>query len=161
MKINRRKMVIVVVVLLLLCIAIPCTYAVYQGKIDIGATATTGGFACDIVVDTDENYIENNEAYFFVTVNNWKQDGAKTIITDADVDYNLIIENQNGSVGLFRYVDDDGNTNGKGESTVNVSNYLGKTKSSRRYKVYVTSTTNLKANVSFKVKLDAKQRNMG
>lgn len=159
---SQKKMLGIVILLIgLAIIIIPASYALYQGKMNINITTTTGGIMCDIIVDTNDDYIENNEPYFFITVNNFRENSGKILLTATDISYNLVIENQNGSNGLFRYVDEDGNTNNNPEERVVISNqYIGKTKTSKRYKVYVSSQTNLKYKVNFNVKLEANQKDM-
>lgn len=158
---KRKQMFLIYMFLIIFVLILPVSYAIYKGQMNVNITSTTGGLICDVVLDTNENYIENNESFFFVTVNNYKVENGKTILTSTDVNYDLVIENKESSAGLFRYVDDLGNTNSTGESSITISDqYLGKTKSSRKYKVYVTTNTNLKTNVDFKVRLDAKQKDM-
>ena len=82
-------------------------------------------------------------------------------MTSADIDYTLTIENKNGSIGLFRYVDEDGNTNNQGESSVTIKKSIGKEQARQQIKVYVTADTNLETEVDFKVRLDAVQKDMG
>lgn len=138
-----------------------CSYAIYNESVKIGVSTVTGNFICDVIVDSNENYVENNEAYFLVSVNNFKVDGKRVVLTSTDINYSLTIENKNGSNGYFRFVDEDGNTNGTPTNIVTISNQsLGKEKATKKYKVYVTTDSNLKENVSFVVKLDAKQKNM-
>ncbi len=156
---NRRK--ILVILFLSIGIFVPSVYALYNGSFSIGVKTTTGDFVCDVVVDSNESYVENNEAYFLIDVNNFKVDGDTVILTSTDIDYALTIENKSGSNGLFRYVDEDGNTNGTPTSSVTISSqYLGKDKKTNKYKVYVTTESNLRSNVDYVVKLDAKQKSM-
>ena len=61
---------------------------------------------------------------------------------------------------LFRYLDEDGNTNSKGEEKVVLKKRIGNSKSSQKIKVYTTADTNLKSEVKFNVKLDAVQADM-
>lgn len=159
---KKRNILIVIGCIVFLLISIPFTYALYKGEMNVHVSATTGSLVCDVLVDTNDNYIENNEAFFFITVNNFATQNGKNILTATDVDYTLTIQNKGTSKGLFRYVDEDGNTNTVGEETVVIQNgRLGKTKQSKKIKVYVTTESNLKSKVDFDVKLNAKQANMG
>ena len=81
-------------------------------------------------------------------------------VSAVDVDYTLTITNKENSAGLFQYIDEDGNSNEKGESSVTINSSISRNRKTKRYKVYVTTDTNLKTDVNFKVNLDAHQKDM-
>ena len=76
------------------------------------------------------------------------------------VDYTITIENESGSQGLFRYIDEDGNTNSTGTEKAVIKKRIGNEKTSQKIKVFTTADTNLETDVKFKVKLDAVQADM-
>lgn len=156
----KRKIMFSVFLIVIAIILLPVSYAIYSNQSQVSLVTTTGNIICNLSVDTNDAYIENNEVYFLVTVDNFKIENGKTNLTAMDIDYTLTIENNGSSVGLFRYVDDDGNTNITGEENLIITRKIGKKKTSQQFKVFVTSDTNLKTKVDFKVKLDARQANM-
>ncbi len=155
-----RKKSLIILFVTILILGLPVSYAAYQSRSDVLVSSTTGDIICHLKVDTDDNYIENNEPYFFITVSNFETRNGKTIVSSVAVDYTITIENQDGSIGLFRYLDEDGNTNSKGEEKVVLKKRIGNSKSSQKIKVYTTADTNLKSEVKFNVKLDAVQADM-
>lgn len=137
------------------------SYALYQQEVDVGVVTTAGEMICDIEVDTNENYIENNEAYFYINVVNYEAREDGTYISATDVDYTITIENTGSDQGYFRYTDEEGNTNGEGETTAVINSSIGNDSvETKRYRVYVTGSNDLKQDIDFKVSLDAKQKNM-
>lgn len=136
------------------------SYAVYQSSNILSVTTTAGNIIAQATVDTNDHYIENNEAYFMITVDNFKIENDETIVSDMTIDYTLTIKNKNGSSGLFRYVDDDGNTNTTPEETLIIHRRLEKGQRTHQFRVFVTSDTNVKTNVDFSVALDAVQAKM-
>lgn len=158
---NKKKTIVFIVVIAIIILLIPVSYSIYQSSVHTVVVTTTGDIVCNVSVDTNEDYIENNEPYFLINVDNYKTEGDTTYVTDADIDYTLTIENKEGSIGLYRYIDEDGNTNGEGESSVTIKRSMGKNQARQQYKVYVTADTNLETDVDFKVKVDAVQKDMG
>ena len=156
----KRKNMFSVVVIAIAIILLPISYSIYTNQSQVSIVTTTGDIVCNLSVDTSDTYIENNEAYFLVTVDNFKTINGKTVVTAMDIDYTLTIENNGGATGLFRYIDDDGNTNTNGEENLTIERRIGKSKNSQQFKVFVTADTNLKTKVDFKVRLDAHQANM-
>ena len=156
----KRRVIISVVIFSITILLLPISYAIYQNTVNVSVVTTTGDIICNLSVDTDETYIENNEAFFLITVDNFKTENDKTVITSTDIDYTLTIENTGNTVGLFRYVDEEGNTNTDAEETVTITKRMGKDKTSQQFKAFVTTDTNLKTDVDFKVKLNAHQADM-
>lgn len=157
----KKKIVAIIIVCAIILLLIPVSYSWYQSSVQTVVVTTTGDIVCNVSLDTDDTYIENNEPYFLINIDNYKTEGNKTVVTSADIDYTLTIENKNGSIGLFRYVDEDGNTNNQGESSVTIKKSIGKEQARQQIKVYVTADTNLETEVDFKVRLDAVQKDMG
>ena len=156
----KLKIYVVVAILLLSIMALPVAYAAYRNVVDLSVVTTTGDIVCNLSVDTSDTYIENNEAFFLITVDNFKTEGGQTIVTSTDIDYTLTVENTGSDIGLFRYVDDDGNTNEVAEESLTIQRRIGKDKTSQQFKVYVTADTNLETDVDFKVKINALQAKM-
>lgn len=156
----KLKIYVVVAILLLSIMALPVAYGAYHNVVDLSVITTTGDIVCNLSVDTSDTYIENNEAFFLITVDNFKTEGGQTIVTSTDIDYTLTVENTGSDIGLFRYVDDDGNTNEVAEESLTIQRRIGKDKTSQQFKVYVTADTNLETDVDFKVKINALQAKM-
>lgn len=140
----------------------PGAYALYQNSYDVEVITRTGELVCDVSIETNDAFIENNEVYFYVYVNNFETNGNTTVLTSTDITYDLIIENKNGSEALYRYLAEDGSTNEKGESVATIANQeMSKSsKTTKKYKVYVTTDAESRMNIDFNVKLDAKQKVM-
>ncbi len=161
MKEKRRLLLYAGLLVIIICACVlQYSYSMYQSKMDVTITTTTGDIICDVSVDTNENYIENNKAFFYVIIRNYKTVNKVEQVSAVDVDYTLTITNKENSVGLFQYIDEDGNSNEKGESSVTINSSISRNRKTKRYKVYVTTDTNLKTDVNFKVNLDAHQKDM-
>ena len=69
----RRNMLLLLLLLLgASTLIVSFSYAMYRGTDQVIATATTGEVICQATIDTNENYVENNEAYFMININNFK-----------------------------------------------------------------------------------------
>ncbi len=157
----RRNMLLLLLLLLgASTLIVSFSYAMYRGTDQVIATATTGEVICQATIDTNENYVENNEAYFMININNFKTENGTTITSDAIIDYTLTIENKAGSNGLYRYVDDDGNSSDTPVPTLVIQRRIEKGPNTQQVRVFVSSDTNLRANVDFVVKLEAVQANL-
>lgn len=136
------------------------SYARYTSSVDVNVGTVSGEMICNIRVETEDFYVENNVAYFLIYVSNAK-DG---VVTATDVDYNITISNIAGSNGTFYYVDSDGiksDSNGVFHDSLNSITYsFGKNAEERIFKVYVKVPSNMKEEVNFKVDLDAVQKQM-
>ncbi len=155
-----RKKIVIGVVISIAILLLPVSYSIYEGQRKVAVLTTTGDIICELSVDTDDTYIENNEAFFMISIDNFKTEDGQTIVTSSDIDYTLTIENTGSNTGLFRYVDDDGNTNTTGQERVEVTRRIGKNKTTQQFKVYVTTDTNLETDVDFKVRVNAVQADM-
>ncbi len=157
----KKKIILGIIVISILIITISSSYSIYQNSVSASVLTTTGDIICELSVDTSDKYIENNEAYFIITINNFKTSDGELMITSSDIDYTLTIENTGTNQGLFRYIDDDGNTNTTPEESVSVERRIEKDKTTQQFKVFVTTDTNLKTDIDFKVKVNAVQADMG
>lgn len=155
-----QKKIVIGVVISIAILLLPVSYSIYEGQRKVAVLTTTGDIICELSVDTDDTYIENNEAFFMISIDNFKTEDGQTIVTSSDIDYTLTIENTGSNTGLFRYVDDDGNTNTTGQERVEVTRRIGKNKTTQQFKVYVTTDTNLETDVDFKVRVNAVQADM-
>ena len=155
-----RKKIVIGVVISIAILLLPVSYSIYEGQRKVAVLTTTGDIICELSVDTDDTYIENNEAFFMISIDNFKTEDGQTIVTSSYIDYTLTIENTGSNTGLFRYVDDDGNTNTTGQERVEVTRRIGKNKTTQQFKVYVTTDTNLETDVDFKVRVNAVQADM-
>lgn len=117
----------------------------------------TGEVICEVTVDSNPNYIENNIAYFRIKVTNTKDNA----VTGVPVKYQLTIQNEEGSNGLFYYIDSEGNTSsstGEYLSSITSLEYTFDTsEATREFKVYVKVPSGLKETVNAKVYLEAVQ----
>lgn len=137
------------------------SYSRYSTKFDVNVKTTTGEMVCNVEIDSDPSYIENNIAYFKIIVKNTKDDGT---ITATDVNYKITISNKDGSNGIFYYIDSDGIKSSDSEEflpTITSMEYsFGKTSEERIFKVFVKVPTNLKETVSYNINLEAIQKQM-
>ncbi len=156
----RRKKYFIIAFMAIFILGIPASYAIYQSSNDVSVQSTTGDIICHLSIDTDDSYIKNNEPYFLITVDNFETVGGVTSVSSVIVDYTITIENESGSQGLFRYIDEDGNTNSTGTEKAVIKKRIGNEKTSQKIKVFTTADTNLETDVKFKVKLDAVQADM-
>lgn len=117
----------------------------------------TGEVICEVTVDSNPNYVENNIAYFRIKVTNTKDNA----VTGVPVKYQLTIQNEEGSNGLFYYIDSEGNTSsstGEYLSSITSLEYTFDTsEATREFKVYVKVPSGLKETVNAKVNLEAIQ----
>lgn len=155
---KKQKFLVSIITILLFFLILKESYA-YFGvtKQSVSQSITTGEIICDVIIDTNPNYIENNLAYFRVTVTNTKN--GKT--NPAPIKYQLTLQNDERSNGIFYYIDSEGNTSSEsGEylNTITSQEYtFGTTKETREFKVYVKVPSGLKENVNFKIDIEAKQ----
>lgn len=125
---------------------------------NVNVNTTSGKLSYDVVLDQNDNYIENNEPYFFIIVKNYDKDG----LTNAAFDYKISVVSAEGVSALYRYIDDDGNTNTTPTSSLALAGSLDNNKKKDfKYKVYVSSDTNLKTKVNYKIDYEIVQKNMG
>lgn len=140
---------------LILGITLIQTYSAFRMSHSGNVIANTSGLICEIALDTNSEYKENNEAYFLINLQNYKD----SLTNDVEMGYTLTITNNSGSNGLFRYVDSDGVTNNEYVATLNIPEHtFGTTQDTEIIKVYVKSNTNIEETVNFTVKLDAYQK---
>lgn len=155
---KSKKRVLTLILLFLILVLVPGTLAFYKGFVNVYVTTVAGEMISDIEVDQNENYVENNVPYFYVTVKNYRENENTTILTATAFDYKLIVENKEGSNGLFRYEDNKGNKTVDSVEVLEIpSQHLKSTKDSNKYKVYVTSPDTKKSTVDYTVRLEAEQ----
>ena len=154
---KKQKFLVSIITILLFFLILKESYA-YFGvtKQSVSQSITTGEIICDVIIDTNPNYIENNLAYFRVTVTNTKN--GKT--NPAPIKYQLTLQNDERSNGIFYYIDSEGNTSSEtGEylNTITSQEYIFSTKEeSRVFKVYVKVPSGLKETVNFKINIKFK-----
>lgn len=155
---KKLKILILIITIPLFFLILKESYA-YFGATNqsISQLMTTGEVICEVTVDSNPNYVENNIAYFRIKVTNTK-DGA---VTGVPVKYQLTIQNEEGSNGLFYYIDSEGNTSsstGEYLSSITSLEYAFDTsEATREFKVYVKVPSGLKETVNAKVYLEAVQ----
>ncbi len=158
---RAKKIYVIGALLLAIITATTLSYALYQREVDVDVTTISGEMICDIEVDTNDNYIENNEAYFYIYVKNFENRDGINYLSATDVDYTITIENTGSDQGLFRYVDEEGNSSEEGVETLTIENSIGNDEEmTKRIRIYVSGTNDLEQNVDFKVSLDAVQKDM-
>ncbi len=154
---KKQKFLVSIITILLFFLILKESYA-YFGvtKQSVSQSITTGKIIYDVIIDTNPNYIENNLAYFRVTVTNTKN--GKT--NPAPIKYQLTLQNDERSNGIFYYIDSEGNTSSEtGEylNTITSQEYIFSTKEeSRVFKVYVKVPSGLKETVNFKINIKFK-----
>ena len=154
---KKQKFLVSIITILLFFLILKESYA-YFGvtKQSVSQSITTGKIIYDVIIDTNPNYIENNLAYFRVAVTNTKN--GKT--NPAPIKYQLTLQNDERSNGIFYYIDSEGNTSSEtGEylNTITSQEYIFSTKEeSRVFKVYVKVPSGLKETVNFKINIKFK-----
>ena len=139
---------------LILAITLYQTYSAFRMSNSGNLLADTSGLICDISLDTSAEYVENDEAYFLLNIQNYRGN----LTNGVAIGYKITITNQNGSNGLFRYVDSDGNSNDEYVATLEIPEHTFSTeKETETIKIYVKSSTNIEETVNYNVKLDAYQ----
>lgn len=153
-----KNIIIVFFVLLLIVLVLKESYAYFttSGQ-SVAQVMAIGDIICEVTVDSNPNYVENNIAYFRIKVTNTK-DG---VVSSAPVRYQLTIQNETGSNGIFYYIDSEGNTSsstGEYLSSITSLEYTFNTsEATREFKVYVKVPSGLKETVNAKVDLNAVQ----
>ncbi|HIT22370.1 MAG TPA: hypothetical protein IAB56_05340 [Candidatus Scybalousia intestinigallinarum] len=155
---NKYKILFLCFSILLIVVIFKESYAYFTATSQsIAQQVATGEIICDVTIDTNPNYIENNIAYFRVKVTNTK--GGKTNPTP--IKYQLTLQNEEGSNGIFYYIDSEGNTSSEtGEylSTITSQEYtFGTSEETREFKVYVKVPSGLKETVDFKIDINSEQ----
>lgn len=155
---NKYKILFLCFSILLIVVIFKESYAYFTATSQsISQQVATGKIICDVTIDTNPNYIENNIAYFRVKVTNTKN--GKTNPTP--IKYQLTLQNEEGSNGIFYYIDSEGNTSSEtGEylSTITSQEYtFGTSEETREFKVYVKVPSGLKENVNFKIDINSEQ----
>ena len=155
---KKPKILILIITIPLFFLILKESYA-YFGATNqsISQLMTTGEVICKVTVDSNPNYVENNIAYFRIKVTNTKDNA----VTGVPVKYQLTIQNEKGSNGLFYYIDSEGNTSsstGEYLSSITSLEYAFDTsEATREFKVYVKVPSGLKETVNAKVYLEAVQ----
>ncbi len=157
-KLSKKTYVSFLFILFICTLIIKKSYGYFiSSDQSINQSIKIGSLIYDIQIDTNPNYIENNIAYFRVKVTNTK-DG-KTNPTP--LKYQLILQNEEGSNGIFYYIDSEGNTSSEsGEylSIITSQEYtFGTSEETREFKVYVKVPSGLKENVNFKIDINSEQ----
>ncbi len=156
----KTSNIILLGVFVLLLIVSPSAYGIYQSRYQVNVVTKTGEIIYDLKVDSNDIYVEGNQKYFLILVNNFKMDGNTKYLNSVPCNYVLTVKNKDtGADGLFKYLSEkDGETSGDTFlDTVTYNGKLGTTEETQRIKVYVDSKTNLKTNVDYVVTIDVVQ----
>ena len=114
----------------------PFAYAIYKSVITVSVTEKSGAITYDFIVDSQtEEYIEDKTPYFYITITNFKENK----LTNADFDYKIIIKNKENNNGKFKSVDN---------------------KTSKKYKIYVSSDQMNETTVDYNIDYFVTQKNM-
>lgn len=139
---------------------IQVAYSRYMADVNMNAAATSGEMICDVEIDSDSSYIENNIAYFKIIVSN----ALTSKVSDTDVEYKLTISNKDGSNGLYYFVDSLGqvsDSNGEYHETLKTGTYtFNKERQEMVFKVYVKVPSNIRETVNFDVLVESVQKDM-
>ena len=153
-----KSIIIVFFVLFLIVLVLKESYAYFiSSSQSVVQVMATGKVICEMTVDSNPNYVENNIPYFRIKVTNTK-DG---VVSSVPVRYQLTIQNEEGSNGLFYYIDSEGNTSSSTEeylSSITSLEYTFDTSEATiDFKVYVKASSGLKETVNVKINLEAIQ----
>lgn len=147
--IRKHKKISLLVMIILFIIIFPLTFSKYKENTSIKVKTTTGEIVYDINIDQNNKYIENDNSYIFININNFKIKDNIKYINNVDYDYDLIITGKDLEFSL------DGD-NYKDKLIYN--NSFSKDENSNRVKVYVKN--NYSNNHDIKVELKASQKDM-
>ena len=157
-KILKNKIFLILTICVILVISINLityTYSRYVSKADVFVVSNTGSLKCDAIIDAKDEYIEDNERYFYINVKNSKDN----IESDTDIGYILTIENIEDSKGLYRYIDSYGNSNNEYKDKLEIEEHiLNKNNKEERFKIRVKSENAIKTKIKYKVKINCYQK---
>lgn len=149
-KIRQHKQISLIVMIVLFIMILPIAFSKYKSNVNIKVKTTTGEIVYDIKVDQNNNYIEDNNSYIFININNYQIKDNVKYINDVNYDYELSITSNN----LLLSLDKD---NYKEELIYN--NSFNINEKSNKIKVYVKNKNFNNIN-DIKVELKASQKNM-
>lgn len=148
-KIREHKKISLLVMIILFIIIFPMTFSKYKSNTSIKVKTTTGEIVYDLNIDQNNKYIENDNTYIFININNYKIKDNIKYINSVDYDYDLIITGRD----LLFSLD---NKDYKEELIYNDS--FNKDENTNKVKVYVKN--NYSNNHDIKVELKASQKDM-
>ena len=148
-KIREHKKISLLVMIILFIIIFPMTFSKYKSNTSIKVKNTTGEIVYDLNIDQNNKYIENDNTYIFININNYKIKDNIKYINSVDYDYDLIITGRD----LLFSLD---NKDYKEELIYNDS--FNKDENTNKVKVYVKN--NYSNNHDIKVELKASQKDM-
>jgi galactitol-specific phosphotransferase system IIB component len=149
-KIREHKRLSLIIMIVLFIMFLPLTFSKYKSNVDIKVKTTTGEIVYDINIDQNNKYIEDDNTYIYININNYKIIDNIKYINNVDYNYDLIITGKD----LEFSIDKD---NYKEELIYN--NSFNKDEESNKIKVYVKNTKFNNSN-DIKVELKASQKDM-
>ena len=90
-KIREHKRLSIIVMIVLLIIIFPLTFSKYKSNTSIKVKTTTGEIVYDINIDQNNKYIEDDNTYIYININNYKIIDNIIFINNVDYNYDLII----------------------------------------------------------------------
>ena len=148
-KIRKHKKLSVIVMIVLFIMLFPLAFSKYKSNTSIKVKTTTGEIVYDINIEENNKYIEDDNSYIFININNYKIKDNIKLINTVDYNYDLIITGK----GLEFSLDKD---NYKEKLIYN--NSFSKNEDSNKVKVYIKN--NYSNNHDIKVELKASQKDM-
>ncbi len=148
-KIREHKKLSVIVMIVLFIMLLPLAFSKYKSNTNIKVKTTTGEIVYDINIDQNNKYIEDDNSYIFININNYKIEDNTKIINSVDYNYDLIISGKDLEFSLD-------NKDYKEELIYNDS--FSKDEDSNKVKVYIKN--NYSNNHDIKVELKASQKDM-
>ena len=88
---KAKKRVLLLILFALVFVVLPGTFALYKSLLNVQVTTVAGEMISDIEIDSNENYIENNVPYFFVTVKNYRKGNMHTFFYDINGHPKIVI----------------------------------------------------------------------
>lgn len=159
-KMRNKKLIITIIILVILLTTfiLTYTYSRYIHSTQIIINDNTGTIKLDMLLDTNDSYIENNVAYFRLKVFNTENG----ITTDTNINYTVNITNIDNSNGIYYLIDDEGNTStpdGTYLDSIQTQTYtFGTQNEYKEFKVFVKSNDGKESNIKFNINIDAIQK---
>lgn len=132
------------------------TYSNYKKEFNIDINSHSANLICDAKIDNPGTYISKDGwAYFKVVVKNYDSNDN---ISKVPIKYNVTITNENDSNAVYRYLDENGNSNDFA-STIITHDYIfsANTKQNQVINIEVKTDSMKSEEVDFKVDVNCYQ----
>lgn len=129
------------------------SFANYTSNKEVYIESTSGNLICDVEIDNPGTYYSSSGyAYFRLIVKNYDANGN---ITEVPIRYTITVENQSGSLGYYKYLDESGYSSDSFESTMTTRNYTFGTsaKEEQVINIEIKSDSDVSEQIDFLTKL--------